>query len=56
MIKAPQPLGTPLHIRLTSDLHLQLAKLAGADRRTVSDYVRLLLEEAVARKPDKRTT
>jgi hypothetical protein len=45
-----------LRIRIEQSLKAKLEKAAAADRRTLSDWVRLLLENAVtdeADKPDK---
>lgn len=49
-------LGAPVHLRLTKALRDELAQLAAADRRTISDYVRLLLEEALQARLDNRVS
>ena len=39
---------------MTDDLRSELQRLADANKRTLSDYIRLLLQEHVeAQKPDK---
>lgn len=39
--------STSVNVRMTEELRDQLQKLADANRRTLSDYIRLLLEEHV---------
>jgi predicted DNA-binding protein len=38
---------TSVNVRLTSEMRDELQKLADANKRTLSDYIRLLLEEHV---------
>jgi predicted transcriptional regulator len=38
---------TSVNVRLTSELREELQRLAEANKRTLSDYIRLLLEEHV---------
>jgi predicted transcriptional regulator len=47
---------TSVNVRLTSELRDELQRLAEANRRTLSDYIRLLLEEHVeAQKAEAET-
>lgn len=43
-----------LRIRITPSLKAELEKLAADDRRTLSDWIRLVLEKAVAEAKPKR--
>jgi predicted transcriptional regulator len=44
---------TSVNIRMTDDLRGELQRLADANRRTLSDYIRLLLEEHVDQKRER---
>jgi predicted transcriptional regulator len=39
--------NTSVNVRMTEDLRASLQRLADANKRTLSDYIRLLLEEHV---------
>jgi predicted DNA-binding protein len=43
---------TSVNIRMTDELRGELQRLADANKRTLSDYVRLLLEEHVESQQD----
>ena len=44
--------NTSVNIRMTEDLRDELQRLATAHKRTLSDYVRILLEEHVERQKE----
>jgi predicted DNA-binding protein len=46
--------GTSVNVRLTEELREELQRLAEASKRTLSDYIRLLLEEHVETQKDTR--
>lgn len=48
--KTKDKMFTISSVRLPADLHQQLQKLAEADRRSLSQYVVLLVEEHIKRK------
>jgi predicted DNA-binding protein len=39
--------ATSVNVRMTDQLRSELQKLADANKRTLSDYIRLLLEEHI---------
>jgi len=43
---------TSVNVRLTSELRDELQRLAEAHKRTLSDYIRLLLEEHIEAQKD----
>ena len=48
--------NTSVNIRMTEDLRDELQRLATAHKRTLSDYVQILLEEHVDRQKEEAPT